>query len=79
VQETQAFGIFDDEEGGTVFDGATWVLEFSFAEDVAAGFFRELFQADQRCLSNCCRKLEKLLWALEIQVLPSRKPRCPMP
>jgi hypothetical protein len=54
VQETELLGILDDEERSAVLDGTTGVLEFSFAEDVAAGFFGEFLEADQRGFSNCC-------------------------
>lgn len=38
-QQTLAFGVLDDEESGAVLDGASGILEFCFAEDIAAGFF----------------------------------------
>ena len=40
-QQPEIFGVLDEEEGGAVFYGAAGVLEFGFAEDVAAGFFGE--------------------------------------
>ena len=52
-QQPCFLGVLDDEEGGAVFDGAAWVLEFGFAEDVAASFFGELFQADERGFADC--------------------------
>jgi hypothetical protein len=53
VQEALALGIFDNEEGGAVFNGAAGILEFGFAEDVAASFFGETFEADEGGLANC--------------------------
>ena len=53
LQETLALGVFDDEEGGAVFDGAAGVLEFGFAEDGAAGFFGEFFEADEGGFADC--------------------------
>jgi hypothetical protein len=52
VQESEALGIFDDEERGSIFDAAAGVLEFGFAEDVAAGLFAEAFEADERGFAN---------------------------
>jgi hypothetical protein len=40
--------IFDDEEGGAILDGAAWVLEFGLSEDIAAGFFGQSLEADER-------------------------------
>jgi hypothetical protein len=37
------FGLFYEEEGGAVFDGAAGVLEFGFSEDRAGGFGGEGF------------------------------------
>jgi hypothetical protein len=45
--------VFDDEERGAVFDAAAGVLEFGFAQHVAARFFGELLQPDERRLANC--------------------------
>ena len=42
LEEAGFLGVLDDEERGAVFHRAAWVLEFGFAEDVAAGFFGEL-------------------------------------
>jgi hypothetical protein len=53
LQQAKSFGILDDVEGGAVFDGATWVLEFCFAEDVAAGFFGEALEADEGGFPDC--------------------------
>jgi hypothetical protein len=39
LQETLALGVFDDEEGGAVFDRTTRVLEFGLSEDIAACLF----------------------------------------
>lgn len=52
-QEASFFGMLDDVEGGAIFDGAAWILEFSFAEDIAAGLLREALQSDQRGFPNC--------------------------
>ena len=48
------FGVFDDEEGGAILDGAAGVLKFSFAEDITARFFGELLEADERSLADGC-------------------------
>ena len=53
LQQSESFGILDDVESGAVFDGAAWILEFSFAEDVAAGFFGEALEADEGGLPDC--------------------------
>jgi hypothetical protein len=53
VEEAEALGIFDDEECGAVFYAAAGVLKFGFSEDVAAGFFAEAFEADERGFANC--------------------------
>lgn len=45
--------MLDDEEGGAVFDGATGVLEFGFAEDGAAGFVGQFFEADEGGFADC--------------------------
>ena len=45
--------VFNDKESSPVFDAATGILKFSFSKDIAAGVFRELFQTDERCFSNC--------------------------
>jgi len=37
------FGILHDIQRGAVFDAAAGVLEFGFAEDLAAGFVGEAF------------------------------------
>jgi hypothetical protein len=62
VEEALALGIFDDEERGAVFDGASRVLEFGFAQDVAAGLFGELLEADQGRFANCWVVLEHVVW-----------------
>lgn len=54
VEQAEALCVFDDEEGGAVFDGAAGVLEFGFAEDVATGFFGKLFEADEGGFADCC-------------------------
>jgi len=80
LDKAQPFGMLDDEESGAILDGATGVLEFGFAEDVAAGFFRELLEADERRLANGCVESARGDWPQGLQVgLPSMKPRCPMP
>jgi hypothetical protein len=61
VEEALALGIFDDEERGAVFDGASRVLEFGFAQYVAAGFFGELLEADQGGFANCWVVLERVV------------------
>lgn len=57
LEEAEFLGVLDDVEGGAVFDAAAGVLEFGFAEDVAAGFFGEALEADEWCLSNCWNML----------------------
>lgn len=54
LQETLLFRILDDEQRRAVLDAASGVLEFGFAEDVAAGFFRKALQTDQRSVANRC-------------------------
>lgn len=46
--------ILDDVERGSVLDTSTGVLEFSLAQDIAAGLLREALQADQWGISNGC-------------------------
>jgi hypothetical protein len=48
VQEAEALCVFDDEEGGAILDGSAWVLEFGLSEDIAAGFFGQSLEADER-------------------------------
>jgi hypothetical protein len=85
VQEAKALGVFDDEEGGAVFYGAAWVLELGFSEDGAAGFFGEALEADEGGLSDCWGDVSMGVWTCknvrvqEDYVLPSMKPRFPMP
>jgi hypothetical protein len=45
--------MLDDEEGRAVFDTAARVLEFGFAEDVAAGLFGELFELYEWGFADC--------------------------
>lgn len=71
--------MLDDEERSAVFDAAAGVLEFGFAQDVAAGFFGELLQPDQGCLADCCAFVRSRPWESWEVYIPSRKPRCPMP
>ena len=53
LQETLAFSILNDEEGGAVLYRAAWILELCFSKNVAASFFREPLQADQGRFANC--------------------------
>jgi hypothetical protein len=53
--EALTFGILDDEKRSAVLDGASRVLKLGFSEDIAASFFGQFLQADERCLANCCR------------------------
>ena len=46
-QDAAELGGLDYVQGGAVFNGAAWVLEFGFAEDGAAGFVGEAIQADE--------------------------------
>lgn len=41
------FGILNDVQRGAVFDAATGILKFGFAEDLAAGFVGKAFQPDE--------------------------------
>jgi hypothetical protein len=79
VQETEALCIFDDEEGGAVFDGAAGVLEFGFAEDVAAGFLGEALEAYERSFADCWDEISIKKSLEDHRNPPSMKPRCPMP
>lgn len=54
LQEALALGVFDDEEGGAVLDGATGILEFGLSEDVAAGLFGEALETDERSFTDRC-------------------------
>jgi hypothetical protein len=47
LQETLALGVFDDEEGGAVFDRATRVLKFGLSKHIAASLFGEALEADE--------------------------------
>ena len=60
TEEACFLGGFDDIEGCTVFDAPAWVLEFSLAENFAAGLGGEGFQADERCLADCWTR--SVLW-----------------
>lgn len=62
MQETEAFGILDDEERSAILDGTTGVLEFSLAEDIAARFFGELLEADERGFANRCGESARHSW-----------------
>jgi hypothetical protein len=53
LEQACFLGVLDDEERRAVFDGAAWVLELGFAEDVAAGLFGELLQADEGRFADC--------------------------
>ena len=52
-QEAALFGIFDDVEGGAVFDAAAWVLELGLSEDGTGGFGGELVEFYEGCVANC--------------------------
>jgi hypothetical protein len=54
LDQSKTLGILDDEEGGAILDGTTGILEFSFAEDIAARFFGESLKTDERSLANGC-------------------------
>lgn len=53
LQLAQLLSVFDDVEGCAVFNAAARVLEFGFAEDIAAGFFGEALETNQGCLADC--------------------------
>jgi hypothetical protein len=53
LDQALLFGMLDDEEGGAVFDTAARVLEFGFAEDIAAGLFGELFESYEGGFADC--------------------------
>jgi hypothetical protein len=59
LDQSKTFGIFDDEEGGAILDGATGVLELSFAENVATRLFGKLLEADERGFANGCAGSEQ--------------------
>ena len=46
--------ILNDVKRGSVLNTSTGVLEFSLAQDIAAGLLREALQADQWGVSNGC-------------------------
>lgn len=52
LQRTAGFGGQNDGLGGAVLDGTTGVQEFSFPENVAAGFFADAAEAYERGVAN---------------------------
>jgi hypothetical protein len=80
LQETLALGVFDDEEGGAVLDGATRVLELGLSKNIAAGLFGEALEADEGSFADRCNETSVQNLRIGIcNTVPSRKPRCPMP
>lgn len=52
LQRAAGFGGQNDGLGGAVLDRTTGVQEFCFAKNVAAGFFADAAEADERGVSN---------------------------
>lgn len=80
LEQASLLGSLDDKESGAVFYTAAGVLEFCFAEDVAARFFGELLEADEGRVTDGWGSVSMACRAcLAGNMVPSRKPRCPMP
>ena len=51
-QQAFLLGIFNDVKSSSVLNTPARILEFCFAEDVAAGVFGEGGEFDERCVAN---------------------------
>ena len=58
TKEASLFSIQDYVERSTIFDAATWILEFRLSEYFTAGFLRQARKADEGCVADCCGNLE---------------------
>lgn len=52
LQKTESFRVFYDKKGSAILDGAAWVLKLGFSKDIAACFFGQLLETDERRLAN---------------------------